>query len=141
MASSGMSGVTFCLEPEEVSCLWHWPSGSLDRNGARQGRPALLRGPQRKATTVRHDVQGLMGSDCMRWLEGLVRLERTPCRPITSRSRPLPTYLPSKPLKASEGDDYESTGPGSNSCSSRSRVRTHLDIGSNRGLENKNSPR
>ena len=67
-------GEPFCLEPEEVSCLWHWPSGSWDRNGAPSRASGPSTGSTGKATTVRHDVQGLMGSDCMRWLEGLVRL-------------------------------------------------------------------
>jgi hypothetical protein len=30
-------GSTFCLKPEQVSCLWHWPSGLCTRNGAVKG--------------------------------------------------------------------------------------------------------
>jgi hypothetical protein len=89
-------GEPFCLEPEEVSCLWHWPRGSWTGMGPRQGRPALLRGPQEKATTVRHDVQGLMGSDCMRWLEGLVRLGPN-CLLANHEQKSATTDMPSKP--------------------------------------------
>lgn len=112
----------------------------LDRNGARQGPPALLR-VHREATTVRHDVQGLMGLTArgggrpwFAWTELFVG-------PITSSVGHF-RHASEQSLEAiGKVMTTSRTGPGSNSCSSRSRVHTHLDIGSNRGLENKKSPR
>jgi hypothetical protein len=66
--------------------------------------------------------------DCMRWCRlGSLGPNSPPANHELSR---LPRTCLRSSLEASEDDDYESAGPGSNSRSWRSRVRTHLDIGS-----------
>src|ERR1700722_6056668 len=66
------------------------PFGQEWETSRASGPPLRVR---REATTVRHDVQGLVGLTARGWGQALVRLDRTLLSANHEQSRPLPTCL------------------------------------------------
>jgi hypothetical protein len=117
---------------QQVSCLWHWPAAPCSSATPSTGPLYCVR-IAHQATTVRH------GPPMDAWVRLHAAVQpsfpRTKLFSCQSAAETVASYMPVTRPDASEHDDYESAGPGANSRSSRSRVRTHLDIGCNGGLQ------